>query len=85
MIVVAYFFIPPLDASYIPIDLDGYRGVYNSAWIGAAVAMLAGAYLALASFYVVKGAINRDRETGVGQIIATTPISKSSSMFLANG
>ncbi len=81
MIVVAYFFIPPLDTSYIIIDLDGYRGVYNSAWIGATVAMLTGAYMALASFYVVKGAINRDRETGVGQIIATTPISKTFYVF----
>ena len=39
MIVVGYFFVPPLDSSYIIIDLEGYRGVYNSAWIGATVAM----------------------------------------------
>jgi hypothetical protein len=81
MIVVAYLFVPTPDASYVTIDLDGYRGVYNSAWIGAAVAMLAGAYLGLVSFYVVKGAVSRDRETGVGQIIATTPISKTFYLF----
>ncbi len=81
MIVVAYLFIPTVDASYVTIDIDGYRGVYNSAWIGAAVAMLAGAYLGLVSFYVVKGAVSRDRETGVGQIIATTPISKTFYLF----
>jgi hypothetical protein len=81
MIVVAYLFVPTPDASYVTIDIDGYRGVYNSAWIGAAVAMLAGAYLGLVSFYVVKGAVSRDRETGVGQIIATTPISKTFYLF----
>ena len=81
MIVVAYLFIPTVDASYVTIDIDGYRGVYNSAWIGAAVAMLTGAYLGLISFYVVKGAVSRDRETGVGQIIATTPISKTFYLF----
>jgi ABC-type transport system involved in multi-copper enzyme maturation permease subunit len=81
MIVVAYLFVPTPDASYVTIDLDGYRGVYNSAWIGAAVAMLASVYLALVGFYVVKGAVSRDRETGVGQIIATTPISKTFYLF----
>ena len=34
-------------------------------------------YLALFAFYAVKGSISRDVDTGVGQIIASTPISKS--------
>ena len=78
MIAIAYLFVPSSDASYVTIDLDGYRGIYNSAWIGAAVAMLTVAYFSLIGFYVVKGAVKRDIDTGVGQIIATTPISKGS-------
>ncbi len=81
MIVVAYLFVPPTGSSYVTIDLDGYRGVYNSAWIGAAVAMLASVYLGLVGFYVVKGAVSRDRVSGVGQLIATTPISKTFYLF----
>ena len=74
--VVAFLFVPQDDASYITVDLDGYRGIYNSAWVGGSVALLASLYLALVSFYVVKGSVGRDVETGVGQIIATTLISK---------
>ena len=40
MIVVAYLFAPASGASYVTIDLEGYRGLYNSAWIGASFALL---------------------------------------------
>ena len=38
--------------------------------------MLCSALLSLPAFYLVKNAIERDKQTGVGQIIATTPLSK---------
>ena len=50
------------------------RGVFNSAWIGTTMAMVINTFLSLAGFYVVKGSVDRDRQTGVGQILATTPI-----------
>ena len=81
MIAVAYLFVPAAGASYVTIDLDGYRGVYNSAWIGASVAFLTAGYLGFGFFLVAKGSISRDRDTGVGQIIATTPISKPFYIF----
>jgi hypothetical protein len=40
------------------------------------VAVLCSALLSLPAFYLVKNAIARDEQTGVGQIIATTPLSK---------
>ncbi|HEV8579184.1 MAG TPA: hypothetical protein VGX68_08875 [Thermoanaerobaculia bacterium] len=52
------------------------RGVFNSAWIGTTMAMVVNTFLSLAGFYVVKGSVDRDHRTGVGQILATTPISK---------
>lgn len=76
MVAVTYLFVPPLGAAYITIDLDGYRGAYNSAWIGGSVAMLVAGYLGPLAFYAVKGSVNRDRDTGVGQIIASTPLKK---------
>ena len=75
-IVAAFFFVPTEDSSWVPIDLDGHRGVYDSAWIGAVVGLMSSLYLALFSFYVIKGSLSRDVDTGVGQIIASTPISK---------
>ena len=58
------------------LELDGYRGILNSAWIGSMMAASTILMLSLFGFYLVKNAIERDTHTGVGQIIATTPISR---------
>jgi hypothetical protein len=80
-IVAGYVFVPPPDADYVTLAWVStttlYRGVYNSAWIGAMVAMLTGAFLTLLGFYVVNDAVKRDEQTRVGQIIATTPLRNS--------
>jgi hypothetical protein len=80
-IVVGYAFVPPPDADYVTLAWVSattlYRGVYNSAWIGAMVSMLTGAFLTLLGFYVVNDSVERDEQTRVGQIIATTPLSNS--------
>ena len=52
------------------------RGVYNSAWTATVMALVINTFLSLAGFYVVKNAVDRDRQTGVGQILATTRLSK---------
>jgi hypothetical protein len=54
-----------------------YRGVYNSAWIGAVMAVCCSTFLSLIGFYVVKNSVQRDTETRVGQILAGTPMRKS--------
>jgi hypothetical protein len=55
---------------------DGYRGVYNSAWIGALMALSCSTFLSLCGFYVVKNSVERDSTTRVGRILAATPMSK---------
>lgn len=75
-IYLAYLSLPPLEASYLTFGMGNCRGVYNSAWVGSAVAALCSTALTLPGFYLVKNTIGRDRDTGVGQIIATTPLSK---------
>ena len=52
------------------------RGVYNSAWIATTMSLVINTFLSLAGFYLVKNAVERDRHTGVGQILATTRMSK---------
>jgi hypothetical protein len=71
-----YLFVPPAGASYSAMALGDYRGVYNSAWVGTMVAIMTSLFLTLAGFYLAKDAVERDERTGVGQIIATTPLSK---------
>jgi hypothetical protein len=59
------------------LSLDGYRGIYNSAWVGSMMTLVATTFLTLAGFYVVKNSILRDEQTRVGQILATTPMIKT--------
>lgn len=66
-----------IGAGQIKLWVGGVRGLYNSAWVGTLVALVANFFLSLAGFYVVKNAVERDRQTGVGQILATTPMSKA--------
>lgn len=72
---IIYSFVPPLDAGYTMVSLGNYRGFYNSAWIGSMVAMCV-PFFSLIGFYLVSNSVKRDVDTGVGQIIATTRISK---------
>jgi hypothetical protein len=55
---------------------DGYRGVYNSAWIGMLMAICCSTFLSLCGFYVVKNSVERDSMTRVGRILAATPMRK---------
>ncbi len=59
------------------LHLDDYRGEFNSAWIGSMMVLVVNTFLSLFGFYLVKDTIERDRRTGVGQIIATTPIRRA--------
>jgi hypothetical protein len=84
-ILAGYFLIPPAGARYVVgINIydvrstDYFRGVYNSAWVGGMVALMTACFLSLSGFYLVKNAVERDQQTRVGEIIATTPLSKSS-------
>jgi len=61
----------------IALRLGDYRGIYTSAWIGANMAMVASFFLSLVGFYVVKNAIERDRATRVGEILAATPLTRA--------
>lgn len=60
----------------IKLWIGNTRGVYDSAWVGALTALVVNTFLSLAGFYVVKNTVERDRRTGVGQILASTPMSK---------
>ncbi len=72
----AYVFLPPNGARYVTMQIAGHRGLYGSAWVGAATSLLGGTFLSLIGFYLVKNSIERDRVTGVGEILATTALSK---------
>ncbi|MCU0487666.1 MAG: hypothetical protein MUE67_01795 [Anaerolineales bacterium] len=59
------------------LSLPSYRGEFNSAWIGTMTVLVSNLFLSLFSFYLINDCVQRDVRTGVGQIIATTPISRA--------
>ncbi len=61
----------------VALRLGVYRGVYTSAWIGVNMALVATCFISLVGFYIVKNAIERDRVTRVGEILAATPLTRS--------
>ena len=63
------------------IHLVGKRGTMNSAWLGAVMTLVATVFLSWFGFYVVKDAVARDERTGVGQILAATPLSRVQYVF----
>ncbi|MGZ3873465.1 MAG: hypothetical protein ACXVJD_11130 [Mucilaginibacter sp.] len=73
-IYAAYSFVPPPTASYTTLNIVGYKGVYNAAWVGHVSAMMTTIMLSLYGFFLVNSGIKKDIDTGVGLIIATTPI-----------
>jgi len=58
-------------------DLIRYHGELNSAWVGTMTVMVTNLFLSLFGFYLVSDCVKRDIRTGVGQIIATTPVSRA--------
>ena len=58
------------------LELGAYRGEFNSAWVGAMMSLIGTFFIGWFGFYLVKGSVARDRETGVGQIMATTPLTR---------
>ena len=75
-VVIGYTLVPPASAPYNGFVMYGNRGIYNSAWIGTLIGLSLASMLSLIGFYMVKDAVSRDYRTRVGQIIASTPISK---------
>ncbi len=71
----AYSFVPAADANYTTVRIGNYIGVQNAAWIGYVTAMMTSIFLSMTGFYLVNSGIKKDVDTGVGEIVATTPIS----------
>ena len=71
----------------ISLRVGEYRGAYTSAWIGVMMSLVTTTFLSLVGFYIIKNAVDRDRQTGVGAILAASPLSRVAYLlgkFLSN-
>jgi hypothetical protein len=78
---VGYLAVPAAGASYALVQVGEYRGVYDSWYVGTVLAVTTAVWLAFAGFYVVRNAVSRDAATGVGQILAATPLRAGTYLF----
>jgi hypothetical protein len=74
---ISFYFGYAAATGQLVMRVNDSRGVFNSAWIGGLMALVSTTFLTLAGFYVVKNTIERDRSTLVGEILASTPMSKT--------
>ena len=81
MSILALLFFPSPDSHYQTLVINGYRGIYNSAWLGICLAMLNVMFLPIICFYLVKNAIELDRQSMTSELIAATPISQQAFLF----
>jgi hypothetical protein len=86
-IALGYLALPPASSVWVVMNAGGYRGVYDSAYAGTVTALAGGLWLMIGGFYVVRGAITRDEQAGVGQVLAATPLRSAGYLagkFLSN-
>jgi hypothetical protein len=69
--------VPPPESNFSLLAIGGARGTYTSSWFGLMFGLVVVFVMPLAGFYLVRGAINRDRETRVGPILAASPLSRA--------
>ena len=71
---LGYLAVPEAGSRWVILNLGHYRGLYTSAYVGMATALAGAIWLTLGGFYVVRNAIARDVATGVGEVLAATPL-----------
>ncbi|MDB1088339.1 hypothetical protein PJ985_12260 [Streptomyces sp. ACA25] len=64
----------PDSAHWTIVQIGAYRGEYDSAYVGMVTALAGALWLTVGGFYVVRDTIARDETTGVGQLLAATPL-----------
>lgn len=87
MPVLAVLFLPDPSTSYHTVDVGGWRGRYDSAWIGMCLTLTTLPLMPMLGFFLVKNAIARDEASGVGSLLATTGMGKApylAGKFLSN-
>ncbi|MFG3700330.1 hypothetical protein ACGF5C_20760 [Micromonospora sp. NPDC047620] len=71
---LGYLAAPATGTNWTIVNSGAYRGVYNSAYLGTVTALAGALWLSVGGFYVIRTAIAHDERTGVGQLLAATPL-----------
>ncbi len=71
-----YLSVPDASATYATVNLGSWRGLYDSAWMGATTSLLTIMLLPLAGFFLVRPALHRDVVLGTNELVACAPIGR---------
>lgn len=71
-----YVYIPDAHAAYATVAIQAHRGAYTSAYVGAAIALLSNTFLSLFGFFLVRGAVERDRQFHVDGVVCASPVKR---------
>ena len=80
-VVATVFMFPSPSSNYAVVDISGYRGIYNSAWMGATLAMINSMMLPLFSFYLIKNSLKLDRLNHCNEILAASTLNRFHYLF----
>ena len=78
---LGYLWVPDASAAYSTVDLGGWRGIYDSAWMGTTTAVLITFILPMFGFFLVRPAFSRDARLGTYEIVAAAPLARSAVVF----
>ena len=70
-----YLAVPPAGSKIATLALGNIRGIYNTPWVAAMVAIMCSCFLSFIGFYLVKNSLARDKVTRVVEILTSSPIS----------
>lgn len=71
---LGYFAAPSTTSHWTIVNTGAYRGIYTTGYIAMVTALADALWLTVGGFYVVRAAISRDAHSGVGELLATTPL-----------
>ncbi len=74
---LGYLWVPDRTATYSTVDLAGWRGVYDSSWMGTISAILTVTFLPLFGFFSIRPAQSRDAVLGTYDIVASSPLPRA--------
>ncbi len=74
---LGYLFVPDAWAQYSTVNLDGWRGMYDSNWMGACTAWLCAMLLTFVGFFLLRPALARDAQLGTYPLLASAPVSRA--------
>jgi hypothetical protein len=76
-----YLYVPDIHAHYATVAMHGHRGVYNSAYLATAIALLTSSFLGLIGFFLVRGSVERDRTFDVDGVVCASPVRRTTFLF----